>query len=52
MVGGMGETSPGDGEECTHCEEHWLMYSIAEPLYYTPETNKTLYVNYIRILKN
>ena len=31
-------------KECTCCDEHWVMYGIGESLYYTPETNITLYV--------
>ena len=40
----MGEIDKGN-EEYTYCDEHWVMYKIAESLYCTPETNITLYVN-------
>ena len=36
------------GIEYTY-DEHWVMYRIVESLYCTPETNFTLYVNYIGI---
>ena len=53
-VGGgeWGET--GEGEEEYTYNEHWVMYRIAESLYCIPETNKTLYVNwmYTGIFKN
>jgi len=32
-------------KECT-CDEHQVMYGSVESLYYTPETNITLYVNW------
>ena len=32
-------------KECTCCDEHQVMYRSVESLYYTPETNLTLYVN-------
>ena len=31
-------------KECT-CDKHRVMYGSVESLYYTPETNITLYVN-------
>ena len=46
QMGGIGE---GDDYKCTYCNKHWVLYRIAEPLYCTPETNLTLYVDYIRI---
>ena len=43
----------GEGDqECTHCNEHWVMYRAAESLTRTSETNIALYVNYTGILKN
>ena len=33
----------------TYHDEHRVMYRIVESLYYTPETNITLYVNYTGI---
>ena len=36
-------------KECTCCDEHWVMYGSVESLYYTPESNITLYVNYTGI---
>ena len=47
---GMGEIGEGN-EEDIYCDEHWVMHRIAEALYYTPESNMTLYVNYTGILK-
>ena len=32
--------------------EHWVMYRIAESLYYTSETNITLYANYTEVKIN
>ena len=32
------------------CDEHQVMYGTVESLYYTPETNRTLYVNDTEIL--
>lgn len=40
----MGETGEGD-EEYTFCDEYWVVYRITESLWYTPETNITLYIN-------
>ena len=31
------------------CAELWVMYGMVESLYYTPETNITLYFNYAGI---
>ena len=36
-------------KECLCCDEHQVMYGIAESLYFKPETNNTLYVNYTGI---
>ena len=33
-------------KECT-CDEHWVMFGIVESLYRVPETNITLYLNYL-----
>ena len=39
---------------CTCPGEYRVIYRIIEPLYFTPEANVTLYVNYfgMKILKN
>ena len=38
----------GDGiKEGTCCDEHWVLYGSDESLNTTPETNITLYVNYV-----
>ena len=34
----MGEIDEGDGEDI-YCDEHRVMYRIAESLYCTPDTN-------------
>ena len=44
----MGEVGDEGIKECT-CDKHWVMYGSVESLYYTPETNITLYVNYTGI---
>ena len=41
----MGEIGQGE-QKYTHHDEERVMYTIAESLYYTPETPRTLYVNY------
>ena len=40
-----------DGNK-TYCGDHFIMYMNIESLYYTPENNIMLYVNYISIIKN
>ena len=35
-------------KECTR-DEQWVMYGIAESLYYTPETDATPYIKYTGI---
>lgn len=35
-------------KECIR-DEYWVMYAVAESLYCTPDTNLTVYVNYIGI---
>ena len=43
----------GEGhQECTCLDEHWVMYGTVGSLYYTPESNITLYVNYAGIKLN
>ena len=52
--GEMGEhlLEIGEGDyEYTFHDEHWVMYRIVESLYYTCETNITLYINYTGIEK-
>ena len=34
-------------KEYTYHDEHRVMYRVVESLYCTPETNITLYVNYL-----
>ena len=50
---GMGEIRVGD-LKYTYLDEHWVICRIAESLYFTPDNNLTLYVNYtgIKIKKN
>ena len=36
-------------KEYAYYDEHWIMYTIVESLYCTPETNIALYVNYAGI---
>ena len=48
VVGGIGEIGDEDSEH-THFDEHWVIYGIVESLYYNPETNITLYINYTGI---
>ena len=43
----MSEIGDGD-EECTCCDEHWVLDGRVESLYYSPETNITLYINNTR----
>ena len=48
-VGGeMSEVSEAD-QECVYCDKYWVMCRIVESLYYKPETNRTLYINYTGI---
>ena len=37
-------------KESTCCDEHWVMFAIAESVYCTLETNITLCVNYTVII--
>ena len=47
--GGIYEIDEGD-EQYTYPYEHWVMYGIVKSLHCTPETNRTLCINYTGIL--
>lgn len=38
-------------KEYTDHDEQWVMYKTVEPLYCTPKTSVTPYINYTGILK-
>ena len=50
-VSGRGRWNKWRGLRAYYSDEHWVMYSIVESLYYKPESNIILYANYSWINK-